>query len=648
MVLLRVSLVCLVATAIKAVPNANIKRQVTQLRSSYDFIIAGGGTSGLTVADRLTEAFPDKTVLVVEYGEIEYAPGVFDPPSTVWGGVGGFASFFTLPTLPNPEVNNRTGLVLAGQIVGGSSAVNGQFFDRGSRFDHDAWHELATAGDPSEEKWDWNGIFPYFKKSVTFTPPPASAVQEHGYTWDISAYGGTTPIYSSFPPFQWGDHQLLRDAWKELGVNDPVECNGGDKDGLCWIPVSSHPVTFRRSHSGLGHYAAVNTTRSNYDLVVKHQVVRVIYPNNNPKNGPPLVEVKSLIDGQLSNITSTGEVILSAGALHTPTILQRSGIGPDNFLNSADIPIIKSLPGVGSNFQDHSGPEVAWNYTTPLNVYPLPSEMSNPSFVTSATSSFNSIPATGPYTLSMSNSAIFLSLPSTTPNYHLIANKILSQLFSPETFLPSSLHSFPAIIQGYKHQLSVLASLYSNPHLPTLEVPFATGTSARAINLHPLSRGTVRLNLTNHLSLPVLDYRVGSNPVDFDVYIAHLEYVRKLINTTTLQALGAVEIAPGVERTDLKEAVKDSLIFSFMHPCCTAAMMPERFGGVVGTDLKVHGVEGVRVVDISVLPILPSSHTSATAYAIGEKAADIIIKEWRGGKGRGKGKGKGKGKSRRM
>lgn len=146
-----------------------------------------------------------------------------------------------------------------------------------------------------------------------------------------------------------------------MGIPAVQECADGDKNGMCWIPYSAHPVTFRRSHAGLGHYAAVNTTRSNYDLLVKHQVTRVIYPDGNTESGPPVVEVRSLDDDELFNVTATAEVILSAGAIHTPTILQRSGIGPASFLNSAGIPVVLDLPGVGSNFQDHSGAGISWN-----------------------------------------------------------------------------------------------------------------------------------------------------------------------------------------------------------------------------------------------------------------------------------------------
>lgn len=254
--------------------------------------------------------------------------------------------------------------------------------------------------------------------------------------------------------------------------------------------------------------------------------------------------------------------------------------------------------------------------------------MSNPAFAADALAGFNSIPATGPYTLSGSSSAVFLSLPNVTSAYQTIISNIRSQAASDSvasSFLPLDYRTSPSMIRGYKRQLSLLADLLSNPQSPSIEVPFSTGTVFKAIHLHPLSRGTVRIDLSSPLSEAILDYRTGSNPVDFDIYLAHMEYMRKLVNTTTFQQRGAVEIAPGPAATDLLEAVKDSLTFSFMHPCCTAAMMPEDLGGVVGTDLKVHGTEGLRVVDMSVLPFLPGGHLSATAYAVGEKVSDFFF-----------------------
>jgi choline dehydrogenase len=476
---------------------------------------------------------------------------------------------------------------------------------------------------------------------VTFTQPAPAVAQQYNYTWDQSAYGGMGPIYASYPPFQWPDQPVLQKAWEEMGIKPVKECANGDKEGICWVPSSQHPVTARRSHAGLGHYANV-LPRPNYDLLVKHQAIRVVYANaKGPKQGPPSVEIKSLDDGHTFNISVRAEVIISAGALHTPTILQRSGIGPATFLARAGIPVVLDLPGVGSNLQDHSGPPVSWNYTKPYTFYPLPSEMAaNATFKAAATAAFDQTPATGPYTFASGNSAIYVSLPNITPNYLSITQTIrqMAKNGSASAYLPPDVRSDPTIIAGYKAQLLAIASLLENPKSPSLETPWTTSQypiSSRAWSfiLHPLSRGTVRLDLANHLAQPILDYRDGSNPVDLQIHLAQVRYLRKLFNTPTFQAQGAVEVGPGaaIAGSDaaLGDYIKATSFLSFLHPCCTAPMMGKEKGGVVGRDLKVHGAKGLRVVDMSVMPLLPAAHLSSTAYAIGEKAAEIIAKDWK-------------------
>ncbi|KAK0726479.1 GMC oxidoreductase-like protein [Apiosordaria backusii] len=581
-----------------------------------------------------------ETVLVVEYGNVEYAPGSFDPPVNWYGPVSfQSASLWVFRSLPNPEYNNLTALTFAGQVVGGSSAVNGQFFDRPSRFDLDAWTQLGISSD-----WNWRGLFPYFKKSTKFTAPSPQVAQQYNYTWDLSSYGGTTPIHSSFPPFQWADNQVVLNGWKELGVRRRQDCAGGDKEGLCAVPTSGHPVTAHRSHAGLGHYADVVGTRSNFDLLVRHQAVRVVYPNG-ANSSPPILDVRSLTSNTRFNITANAEVVLSAGAFHTPTVLLRSGIGAANVLATAGIPQVIELPGVGANLQDHPGSTgVSWNCmstgaspsckpflltrllldTKPGNWAPMPEQMEDPAFKADATTAWNEVPARGPYTMALGNQAIYISLPNTTPNYPAIIRKILKQTAdgSAASFLPPDYRENAALVKGYKDQLLAMAKLLLNPKVPNLETPWSTGYSTAAILLHPLSRGTVRLNLTDHLAQPIVDTRHGSNPVDFDMQLANVRWSRRLLDTPTMQRYGAVEIAPGgnvQSDAELLEYIKSAATLSYQHPCCTAALGPKNRGGVVDDKLRVHGAKGLRVVDISVLPLVISAHTSSTAYALGEK-----------------------------
>lgn len=303
-----------------------------------------------------------ENILVVEYGAVETTAGVFDPPQLDPKQQGGYGSTFTYHSLPSPALDNGTAYVVTGKLVGGSSAVNGMFFDRPSRFDFDAWDRLQGSRNANRTRWTWDSLYPYYRKSVTFFPPPADVAAKYGYTWDTEAFGYQGPIYSSIPPFQWADYAVVRDSWIELGNKPQKDCHGGNKDGLCWIPVSQNPFTGKRSHAGIAHYNVPISTNSrfNYDLLVKHQVTRVVYPGGDPKAGPPIVEMRSIDTGKLTNVTAKAEVILAAGTFGTAAVLQRSGIGPASFLKRANIPVVLDLPGVGANLHDHAGAQVGW------------------------------------------------------------------------------------------------------------------------------------------------------------------------------------------------------------------------------------------------------------------------------------------------
>ena len=160
-----------------------------------------------------------------------------------------------------------------------------------------------------------------------------------------------------------------------------------------------------------------------------------------------------------------------------------------------------------------------------------------------------------------------------------------------------------------------------NPAQPILEAPCAA-PSGIAFLLKPLSRGTVMIDPNNHDAEPIIDYRTCSNPLDFEVMATFVPFFRNYFATPTLVAFGASEVQPGAgarTQDQIVEYLRGAVTASFMHPCCTASMMPKKKGGVVGTDLKVHEVEGLSVVDASIIPVIPGTHTSATAYAIGEK-----------------------------
>ena len=393
-------------------------------------------------------------------------------------------------------------------------------------------------------------------------------------------------------------------------------------------------MTGARSHAGIGHYQEVIGSRKNYDLLVKHKAIKVVYGKNNTDlKGPPKLVIKSLENNSTLEATANLEVILSAGPIHTPQILQRSGIGPTNLLKKAKIDLVLDLPGVGYNFHDHgggAGASVRLNKT----ITPNPGTLyGNQNFSATAVEQYKLRPAQGPYTSAMGNSAVYVGLPTITENYTEIIDSIKKQISdgSFKSYLPDGTPD--AVVEGYKAQLQVLADELTDPESPVMESPFSAGPSGGGFHLKPLSRGTVLLDPEDPEGEPLIDYRTCSNPIDWDILISFVAYFRKYAATPTMRSLGAVEVYPGPNVTshqDLKKSLRSMVTASFMHPCCTASMMPKDKGGVVGPDIKVHGAGGLSVADTSIMPLIPGTHTSATAYAIGEKAADIIIRRWKG------------------
>ncbi|KAH7356146.1 choline dehydrogenase [Pyrenochaeta sp. MPI-SDFR-AT-0127] len=604
---------------ITAATPATIKRSTGSLLSTYDYIIAGGGTAGLTIADRLTAAFPDRNVLVVEFGQLVNTTEILTPAATVPNR--NYA--FQILSQPEQGLNNRSFTVTVGKIVGGCSAINAQMFDRGSKADYDAWGEIAgteytTAG------WSWDGLLPYFRKSTIFTRPSAVDVEKYGYTYDVeAAYGGSGGIHASYPPFQWPSEKVMRNAWKELGAPTPKEGAGGNAVGVFWLPSSQDPGTQTRSYARTGHYDPV-MTRPNYHLLVGHKVTEVISQESGDearkwKTAGVKIQAIDSKDAPLTDVQSKREVILAAGAIHTPGILQRSGIGPSDVLIAAKVGVKVELPGVGQNFQDHALLNIFYNLAKPPHG---PDQMfMNRTLMQEAQREY-ATNKTGPLTLSGGNSGAFLPLTFLTNSTAAILSAIANQ--SPANYLPPNTH--PTVVEGYGRQLAALKSLLGSDNAAAFEYPIGYGNMIAF--LKPLSRGTVNIDPKDPLAEPLVNYRTFTNPLDITLSIHGAKILRQLYSTPSARALGPSEQSPGSSvQTDAQWTtwLKRSMSPSFYHPVGTASLGPVERGGAVGPDLKVHGVQGLRVVDASVMPLIPGTHTSSTVYAVAEKAAEMII-----------------------
>ncbi|TDZ39011.1 Dehydrogenase xptC [Colletotrichum trifolii] len=596
--------------------SAVVKRGVEELLPEYDFIVVGGGTAGLTVADRLSED-PKKTVLVIEYGRVAVDDSFMPPFNTP------AAEFlYNLTSVPQPNANNRVFPVPNGAVVGGGAAVNGQIFFRGSKEDHDNWSLLGNPG------WDWDSVFPYYKKSHSFNPPPRHIQDEYGMTFDLSAYGNSTPIYMSMPGYQYPGQKYEWKAWSERdGIVVQKEHGNGKAYGMIWIPSSYDPSrAYNRSFGGLGHYQYVQP-RPNYHLLPLHRGLKINFEKQGLTQKAVSVQVKPRFGGGATfDIKAKREIILSASATRTPVILQLSGVGPKKVVEEAGIESLIDLPGVGWNLQDHSHTVSLYNFTK--DVWPTPTTIhTNATFRAEALAEYNAN-NTGPFTSPTISGGLLLPARSFTGSHFASLGLQLGLQAGHKYHLPDDLD--PTLVAGYILQHKILLKSFLSDKSALFEHPFQGSPRGTSILLKPFSRGSVNINPKDPFGDPIFDYRLLSNPIDLEIHVRMQQYIRNHFATSqTLSALGPVELVPGKDRAIDAEVKKwlvdeENLNASNGHSCGTASMMPRLLGGVVDPDLKVYGTSHLSIADTSIIPLLVGAHTMSTAYMIGERAADLI------------------------
>ncbi|KAK4120065.1 GMC oxidoreductase [Parathielavia appendiculata] len=587
--------------------------------SVYDYVVVGGGTSGLVVANRLTE---DRrtTVCVIERGYFDDKLEAIVP----WYANGLDTSVMIRPvSAPIPELDNTTHNVAVAAAVGGGSVVNGMGYMRGTMADYDAWEQLGNPG------WGWGGMLPYFRKSTTFDPPSPETVSRWNITWDPSVYGNG-PLHTHISDFRYPDLTVFWDALRhQPGVELPPSANAGYGPGAYWDPQTIDARTMTRATSRSAYYDPVNATRPNLKLVTGQTATEVLFHPGKPLRAKG-VRIVSRSDGIVRSVYAKKEVILAAGAIQTPPLLQASGIGSASVLQAAGVRVKKDLPAVGANLQDHP---------TSLLVFALGNQaFPNPDTITT-NATYNAIAwaeylanRTGPITTANSNTLVSFSLSHIHPSPSTLAATLLAQ--NATAHLPPLYHTSAALLQGFLSQRILLADGFTSPNAPITATPFRGNGLSPAPFLKPLSRGTVTLNMTDPVNgLPVVQYNTFQNPVDQQIVLSIIRNARSFWAGERMAVLQPTELLPGVEFQSDEELLRkirgDRGVFwpSLAHPCGTCAMMPEEKGGCVDGELRVYGVKGLRVVDASVMPVIPAAPLQATVYAVAEKAADLI-KGW--------------------
>jgi choline dehydrogenase-like flavoprotein len=314
------------------------------------------------------------------------------------------------------------------------------------------------------------------------------------------------------------------------------------------------------------------------------------------------------------------EVILAAGAIRTPQLLELSGIGDKNIIVKAGVQSRINLPGVGNNLQDHMLMHMTQGFNNQSYVYP--NIMQNSTINDWARSTYYKN-RTGPYTFGPPDGNGFFSLPQISDRAQEIAQNASS--FSDEDYLADGLDQ--SVIRGYARQRALLIPALNNSRRAVIEFLQDNAGNTQISNQRPFTRGNVHINGTDPFTYPTLDFRYGSNPIDMAVMTDSLRFNDELFQQPELQILQPVQKDPPHAASDaqLQEFLNRALGTEF-HPSCTAAMMPREDGGVVDSTLLVYGTQNIRVVDASIFPIIPAAHLESVIYAVAEKAADLIKK----------------------
>jgi len=524
-----------------------------------DYVIAGGGSAGCVLANRLS-ANPANRVVLLEAGG--GADGFWNKvPAGGMTKLGKPETDWCLMTEPDPSLNGRQGFWSAGRMLGGGSSVNGMIYIRGDRSDYDYWaSELGCTG------WSWDEVFPYFLKSEAWTGEPS---QTHGTTGTLGVSEARMkhPLAESFV-----------EACEEFGLRRVADYCAGDVDGA-FLMLTTQKDGQRSSAARA--FLDEAQKRPNLTVVTGATVDKVQIENGRAAG------VQFVKDGETRSVRARREVVVSAGSLNSPGVLMRSGIGPADHLRDHGIDVVRDVPEVGRNLQEHASFHSVFQVDIPTwnNLFK-------------------------PHLLArefLKYLAFRKGLMTIIPVEAMAYLRSRADLAFPDVKL-----SFGLMIHDYEKQRP--------HHLPGVVV-FANVAK-------PKSRGEIRLRSADPADKPVIDHRLIGHPDDIAALISGAKKIQELFTMPAMarHVVGPLKPDPMPQSDEeWEQAIRNSAGIGY-HPVATCRMGGDE-ASVVDPRLRVRGIEGLRVVDASIMPVMPAANTNAPSIMIGEKGSAMILED---------------------